>query len=114
MSISPSFDTGALRIRLKTAEDKVKVHMSIHLLYTHLTVISAFSLTLNTIAFDYSTLGWFGTSTCIAVPAGPPPSSVQHSCLQVATLPGRAFVAHCHLHIECSGLLSLETPGRTR
>lgn len=24
MSISPSFDTGALRIRLKTAEDKVK------------------------------------------------------------------------------------------
>ena len=84
--------------------------MFIHLLHTHLTVISAFSLTLNTIAFDYSTLGWFGTSTCIAVPAGPPPSSVQHSCLQVATLLGLAFVAHNHLRTElhaslliCSG-----------
>lgn len=28
MSISPSFDTGALRIRLKTAEDKVKAFES--------------------------------------------------------------------------------------
>lgn len=27
---------------------------------------------------------------------GPPPSSVQHSCLQVATLLGLAFVAHSH------------------
>ncbi len=28
MSIGPSFDTGALRIRLKTAEDKVKAFES--------------------------------------------------------------------------------------
>ncbi len=34
----------------------------------------------------------------MAVPAGPPPSSVQHSCLQAATLLGLAFVAHGRLH----------------
>lgn len=72
--------------------------MFIHLLYTYLTVRTAFSLTLNTMAFVHSTSGWFGTSTCMTVPAGPPPSSVQHSCLQAATLLGRAFVAHNHLH----------------
>jgi len=44
----------------------------------------AFSLTLNTAAFVRSTLRWFETSACTAVPAGPPPSSVQHCCIQAA------------------------------
>lgn len=79
--------------------------MFIHLLYTHLTVRTAFfSLTLNTMVFVHSTLGWFGTSTCMTVPAGPPPSSVQHSCPQAATLLGHAFVAHHHLHTSQTGL----------
>lgn len=35
----------------------------------------------------------------MAIYAGPPPSSVQHSCLQVATLLGHAFVAHNRLRV---------------
>ena len=44
---------------------------------------TAFSLTLSTIAFDYSTSEWFETSTYIAVPMGLPSSFTQHgyTCL---------------------------------
>ena len=34
--------------------------------------------------FGHNTLRWFGASTCIAAPTGPPPSSVQHCCFQSA------------------------------
>ncbi|AAM06175.1 predicted protein [Methanosarcina acetivorans C2A] len=47
---------------------------------TYLTRSSlAFSITLTTMAFDHSSLWWFGISTCIAIPRGPPSSSMQHS-----------------------------------
>jgi len=46
---------------------------------TYLTKSSfAFSVTLTTMAFDHSNLRWFGASTCIAVPRGPPSSTVKH------------------------------------
>lgn len=58
--------------------------------YTHLTVRTALSLTLiNTMAFVHSTLGWFGNSTCMAVPAGPHIICTA-GCLWAATLLGHA------------------------
>jgi len=46
------------------------VHMVVHLHNTHLTTYVAFSLTLNTISFEYSTLEWFAISTYIAIAIG--------------------------------------------
>src|SRR5664279_1697420 len=52
----------------------------IRLQRTYLTKSSlAFSITLTTMAFDQSSLWWFGITTCIASPRGPPSSSLQHS-----------------------------------
>lgn len=47
-------------------------------------ILTAFSLTLSTIAFDYSTSEWFETSTYLAVPMGLPSSFTQHgyTCLE--------------------------------
>ena len=54
------------------------VHMVIHLLNTHLTISNiAFSLMLNTIPFEYSTLEWFENSTCIAFSVDLLPSFIQ-------------------------------------
>ena len=53
------------------------VHMVVHLHNTHLTTFVAFSLTLNTISFEYSTLEWFAISTCIAIAVDLLPSSMQ-------------------------------------
>src|SRR5208283_2139781 len=39
-----------------------------------------FSLTLTTMAFDHSSLRWFGAFTCMTAPRGLPSSSVQHGC----------------------------------
>src|SRR3954451_18893349 len=38
----------------------------------------AFSATLTTTTLDRSSLRWFGTSPCRAVPEGPPPSPTRH------------------------------------
>lgn len=53
------------------------VHMVVHLHNTYLTTFVAFSLTLNTISFEYSTLEWFAISTCIAIAVDLLPSSMQ-------------------------------------
>ena len=55
--------------------------MFIHLLGLYLMACATFSLTLNTIAFVYSTLKWFETSTCMVIPMGLPSSFAQH-CLK--------------------------------
>jgi len=39
----------------------------------------AFSATLTNVAFDHSSLRWFGASTCMAVPRGLPSAPVKHS-----------------------------------
>lgn len=70
--------------------------MVIHLLNTHLTIRIAFSLTLNTISFEYSTLEWFVTSTCIAITVGLLPSFIQLFVINLLLITG---VAHSHLHI---------------
>src|SRR3954470_4151187 len=38
----------------------------------------AFSATLTTTTLDRSSLRWFGTSPCRAIPEGPPPSPTRH------------------------------------
>ncbi len=55
----------------------------VRLLDPHLTLSfpSAFSPTLTTLAFDQSSLGWFGTWPCNPVPRGLPSSSMQHRFL---------------------------------
>src|SRR5665648_952973 len=55
----------------------------------------AFSLTLTTMAFVHSSLRWFETSICIAVPRGLPSSLLQHveSTRQFLSLAFH-FVAH--------------------
>ena len=69
----------------------------IRLQITHLTKSSlAFSITLTTMAFDQSSLWWFGITTCIASPRGPPtlPGTVT-ATISLDKLPhGCAFVAH--------------------
>ncbi|OLN27152.1 hypothetical protein DSOL_4664 [Desulfosporosinus metallidurans] len=73
--LPPGFDD------VPTLSTRYQRFICIRLHSTYLTKSSlAFSLTLTTIAFDYSSLRWFGISTCIAIPRGPPSSSVQHSC----------------------------------
>jgi len=83
----------------------------IRLLSTYLTRSSlVFSLTLTTVAFDQSSLRWFGISTCIAIPKGQPSSSVQHSCYSCDTncRNERAFVAHHPSPIlEWAGLVDM-------
>jgi hypothetical protein len=66
---------------------------------TYLTKSSfAFSVTLTTMVFVHSNLRWFGASTCIAAPRGPPSSTVKHGA-QTA-MQSFAFVAHNHRHIS--------------
>ena len=73
--LPPGFDD------VPTLSTRYQRFICIRLHSTYLTKSSfAFSLTLTTIAFDYSSLRWFGISTCIAIPRGLPSSSVQHSC----------------------------------
>ena len=51
--------------------------MVVHPHNTHLTTSIAFSLTLSTISFEYSTLEWFAISTCIAIAVDLLPSPMQ-------------------------------------
>ena len=53
------------------------VHLIVHLHNTYLTTFVAFSLTLNTISFEYSTLEWFENSTCMTFSVDLLPSFMQ-------------------------------------
>ena len=74
----------------------------VHLLNTHLTgSCPAFSLTLTTIALNYSRLRWFEASSCKATPRDFPSSSVQLRT-------GAAYAAACARGTQTSAHLSLK------
>lgn len=79
---------------------------------TYLTKSSfAFSVTLTTMVFDHSNLRWFGTSTCIAAPRGPPSSTAKHGTR--TAMQSFAFVAHNHLHISRTYVRASPAVGQT-